>query len=79
MFISRSTACSMEFENLRTLHRELTDNIVCLENKLRNTSTLYVKDDNCEGVKLLQDLCEQWNKVCVSYFYSPSLGFLKCS
>lgn len=56
----------MEFENLRTLHRELTDNIVCLENKLRNTSTLYVKDDNYEGVQLLQDMCEQWNKVCVS-------------
>lgn len=56
----------MEFENLRALHRELTDNIVCLENNLRNTSTLYVKDDNCEGFKSLQDLREQWNKVCVS-------------
>lgn len=75
----------MEFENLRRLHRELTDNILFLENKLRNTSTLYVKDDNCEGVKLLQDLCEQWNKVCVSYFYFLSLAYnlykliLKCS
>lgn len=65
----------MEFLNLKNLQRELTDNILCLENKLRNTSTLYVKDDNCEGIKLLQDLCEQWNKVCVSYIYSPSLRF----